>query len=87
MGTGCAKLDRPMPANDTPALANPKIGTISSATGLCRACSRSCKGEWASGLPWLRGRSGMVSASATPARVACTPDFSTKYQSTAPISR
>ena len=31
--------------------------------------------------------SGMVSASATPASVACTPDFSTSTHSTAPSTR
>ncbi|KAG0759886.1 hypothetical protein G6F22_019257 [Rhizopus arrhizus] len=86
-GTGCARLSSPMPANETPALAKPNTGTISSATGLCSACSRSCSGECACGWPALRGRSGIVSASATPASVACTPDFSTKYPRAAPGRR
>ena len=76
-----------MPAKDTPALAKPKIGTISSATGLCSACSSACSGECAAGAPWFCGRSGMARANATPASVACTPDFSTKYHSTAPSNR
>ena len=76
------------PASETPALAKPKIGMMISGTKRCSACSSRCSGECSRScaMPGV-ALSGMVSASATPARVACTPDFSTSTHSTAPSTR
>ncbi|MNE84483.1 hypothetical protein D3C80_1813960 [compost metagenome] len=58
------------PANDMPALAKPKIGTMMKATGLASACSSTCSGEvMSSGLPGA-AFSGIISAVTTPATVA-----------------
>src|SRR5215207_6461467 len=58
------------PDRETPALANPTIGTIRSATHGCKACSSMCSGEAGSSGRPSEGRSGIVRVSATPARVA-----------------
>jgi hypothetical protein len=79
--TGCSRSDQLRPASDTPALAKANIGSTRKATQGCRPCSSASAGEWPSS-PSL----GMNSAVATPASVACTPDFSTQTHITRPIT-
>ena len=73
-----ANVPCPAPANDTPALAKAKIGRIMKATQGCRACSSRSSG---CSSPVAMGTNMAVT---TPARVACTPDFSTQTQRKAP---
>ena len=59
-------------SRETPALAKAKSGRITKATGGCRSCSS------------RERAAGMNRASATPASVAWTPDFSTEVQEPSP---
>ena len=69
------------PSRDTPAFAKAKTGIIRNATHGCSICSQVLKGEGESAvLPFK----GMANARATPASVACTPDFSTQIHNIIP---
>ncbi len=78
-GSGASRSAGDIPFSDTPALANANIGNTRKATHGCSPCSSASAGE-----PPLASRIGMNSAVATPASVACTPDFSTHSHSTRP---
>ena len=71
-------------ARERPAFAKAKSGRIPKATAVCRSCSSDLSGE-RSGC--FGSRIGMNSASAIPARVACTPDLSSETHITTPTSR
>ena len=86
-GSGAVSAAKFMPSSETPALANPKIGTMTNATGFTKACSSRCRGESAaSGAASVR-RNGMAKAANTPAIVACTPDNNVAYHNKAARSR
>ena len=84
-GSGAARLASDRPPSGRPALAKAKTGMISHADHGLITCSSRMAGRVSSGSP--ADFSGMNSASTTPASVACTPDFSTDTQSSAPSSR
>ena len=86
-GTGANASPGAMPRRSTPALAKPKIGTMTNALTGESACSRRSKGVvLASGVPLVR-RIGIVKATATPANVAWMPESSTATQMPAPMTR
>ena len=86
-GSGAASAAKLVPANETPALANPKIGTMRNATGFTSACSSRWSAESsASGAASVR-RKGMANAAITPAMVACTPDNNVAYHNRAARTR
>ena len=83
MGTPEKKLSAVMPPSGTPALQKANTGSTPNATHGCSACSICNRGDSPAAL---RLRSGIASAQATPASVACTPDLSTQTHSAMPIS-
>jgi hypothetical protein len=79
-GTGSMIEDGDRSEKDSPALAKPNKGRMPKATHGASSCSMRRSGEASPG-PVLYG---IANANAAPAKVACTPDFSTKTHSTTP---
>jgi len=86
-GSGSSRIAGDRPSNDTPALAKPKSGTIRNADQGCSACSSLWSGESTASGAAGDLTSGIVIAAATPAMVACTPDWKTSTHSTTASAR
>ena len=82
MITGWNKLSMEKSAKDTPAFKKLNNGIIKKFTQLRKAWAHSSIGYTT--LSITLPLKGIVIASTTPAMVACTPDFKTKYQRTNP---
>ena len=79
-GTGSIIEDDDRSAKDSPALAKPNNGRMPNPTHGASSCSMRISGEASPG--WFSY--GIANANTAPAKVACTPDFSTKTHSTTP---